>query len=327
MASKSKNPNIAIQNPQLRTWAAGQVSIPMVDSGSGIVAGSVCELTSGEIKLGTEQNTAALGITRNAIAIDAGGTVEWGFVPAKTASSLVAGDRIAPRASGRIGKAQAAQVSLLDATAGDAFTNQPANDGIEIVSDAAGDTTQSITLYGVKNAALTVLVTETVALNGTTAVSSTITDWYTLLGARLSADCAGTITIREASGNAAITTIAAASLTAGIHAGTSTQAYGLVPRRDGSGASTATVGCMGIGIDGTTKYTAAAMDGTTEGDLGTTPYSTVVEWYLGGLAANVNINSLTNEATDANAYCGVAIQAASGAGQVVDVFFQPYWMK
>jgi len=326
MAPKSKNPKIAIQNPQLRTYVAGQVTIPMVDSGSGILAGDICELTSGEVKTGTEQNALVMGITRSAIAIDAGGTVEWGFVPVKSASSFAVGDRLATRASGRVGKAQTAQVSLLDATAGDAFTNQPANDGVEVISDAAGDTTQTITLYGVRNGALTTLVTETITLLGTTQAVSTITNWYTILGARLSAACAGTITIREASGNAAITTIAAASLTAGIHAGTSTQAYGLVPRRDGSGASTATIGCMGVGIDGTTKYTAAAMDGTTEGDFGSTPYGTVVEWYLGGLEAGVNVNSLTNEATDASCYCGIAIQAATAAGQAVDAFIKPYWM-
>jgi hypothetical protein len=326
MAPKSKNPKIAIQNPQLRTYVAGQISVPMVDSGSGILAGDICELTSGEVKTGTEQNAVVMGITRNAIAIDTGGTVEWGFVPVKSASSFAVGDRLATRASGRVGKAQTAQVSLLDATAGDAFTNQPANDGIEIVSDSAADTTQTITLYGVITGALTTLVTETLTITGTTQVVSSHTDWATLLGARLSAACAGTITIREASANAAITTIAPASLTAGIHAGTSTQAYGLVPRRDCSGASTATIGCKGVGIDGVVAYTAAALDGTTEGDFGTTPYGTVIEWYLGGVAADRNVNSLTNEATDASCYCGIAIQAATAAGQAVDAFIKPYWM-
>jgi hypothetical protein len=326
MASKSKNPKIAIKNPDLRTWMAGQISIPLNDSGSGLLAGDICEYTSGEVKTGTEQNALVMGITRNAVTADLGATVEWGFVPVKTASSFAAGDRLATRASGRVGKAQTAQVSLLDAVAGDAFTNQPANDGIEIVSDSTADTTQTITLYGVITGALTTLVTETLTLTGTTQVVSTHTDWATLLGVRLSAACAGTITVREASANATITTIAPASLTAGIHAGTSTQAYGLVPRRDGSGASTKTVACKGIGIDGTVKYTAAAMDGTTEGDLGTTPYGTVIEWYLGGLESSVNINSLTNEASDASAYCGIAIQAATAAGQAVDAFIKPYWM-
>jgi hypothetical protein len=326
MAPKSKNPKIAIQNPQLRTYVAGQISIPMVDSGSGMLAGDIAEYTSGEVKTGTEQNALVMGVTRNAIATDVGGTIEWGFVPVKSASSFAIGDRLATRADGRVGKAQTAQVSLLDAVAGDAFTNQPANDGIEIVSSDNTDLTQTITLYGVITGALTTLVTEVITITGTTQAVSTHTDWATLLGARLSAACAGTITIREASANQTITTIAPASLTAGIHAGTSTQAYGLVPRRDGSGASTKTIGCKGIGIDGTTKYTAAAMDGTTEGDFGTTPYGTVIEWYLGGLEAGVNVNCLTNEASDASCYCGIAIQAATAAGQAVDAFIKPYWM-
>lgn len=325
MASQSKNPKIAIKNPDMRKYVAGQVSIAMTDSGSGIAAGSICELTSGEVKLGTEQNTTVMGVTRNLVSASAPVTVEWGFVPLKLGSAVAVSDRIAPRASGRVGKAQTAQVSLLDATAGGNFGNQPANDGIEIVSDAAGDTTQSITLYGTLNGAATVLVTETIALNGTTVVSSTHTDWGVLLAARLSAACAGTITIREASGNATITTISAASTTAGIAAGTSTDAYGLIPRHDASGASTAAICAVGVGIDGVATYSIDTLNGTTEEDHGTVPFSTVTEWYIGAVASTVNVNVLTNEASDASAYCGIALQAGS-AGDVVDCMLKPYWL-
>lgn len=326
MAPKSKNPKIAIKNPDMRQYIAGQVSVNMIDSGSGILAGQLCELTSGEVKTGTEQNTAFMGITRNAAAIDAPVTVEWGFVPVLTASSFAVGDRLAPRANGRVGKAQTSQVSLLDATAGGNFGNQPANDGVEVVSGSAADTTQTVTIYGVRNGALTTLVTDTITLTGTVAAASTITNWYTILAVRLSAACAGTVTIREASADATITTISAGSLTAGIVAPTSTQAYGLIPRRDGSGASTAAIGVKGIGIDGVSTYTVAAMDGTTEGDFGTKPFGSVTEFYLGAVASTVNVNILTNEASDASVYCGIAVSAASEAGQVVDAFIKPYWM-
>lgn len=326
MAPKSKNPKIAIKNPDMRQYIAGQVSVNMIDSGSGILAGQLCELTSGEVKTGTEQNTAFMGITRNAAAIDAPVTVEWGFVPVLTASSFAVGDRLAPRANGRVGKAQTSQVSLLDATAGGNFGNQPANDGIEIVSSDNADTTQTITLYGTLNGAATTMVTETITITGSTQAVSSHLDWGVLLAARLSAVCAGTITIREASGNATITTITTGNLTAGIVAPTSTQAYGLIPRRDGSGASTAAIGVKGIGIDGVSTYTVAAMDGTTEGDFGTKPFGSVTEFYLGAVASTVNVNILTNEASDASVYCGIAVSAASEAGQVVDAFIKPYWM-
>lgn len=327
MAPKSKNPRVAIKNPDLRQYISGQIKIPqLTDSGAGIAAGRICEFTSGEIKLGTEQNALVMGITRSAIGTDDKGDVEFGFVPAMAGSPVNAGDRIAPRASGYIGKAQTGQVSLLDATAGGSFGNQPANDGIEIVSDNTGDTTQTVTLIGTLNGAATVIVTETLTLTGTTQVVSSHTNWGVLLAARLSASCAGTITIREASGNATITTITTGNLTAGIATATSTQAYGLVPRRDCSGASTAAIGVKGTGLDGAALYVAAATDGTTEGDFGSTPFATVEEFYLGAVANTVNVNCLTNEASDASAYCGVALQTTAVAGVPIDCWIKPYWM-
>lgn len=327
MTVKSKNPKIAIKNPDMRQYISGQIKIPqMTDSGAGIAAGRLCEFTSGQIKIGTEQNIAPLGITRGAIGAGLKGDVEFGFVPAMAGSPVDTGDRIASRATGYIGKAQTSQVSLLDATAGGNFGNQPANDGIQVISSNAADTTQTITLIGVRNGALTTVVTETLTLTGNTAVTSAITNWYTLLGARLSAICAGTVTIREDSGDLAITTITTGNLTAGIATATSTQAYGLIPRRDGSGASTATIGVKGTGLDGSVTYAAAAMDGTTEGDLGTTPFATVVEFYIGAVASTVNVNCLTNEATDASAYCGVALQTTAVAGVPIDCWIKPYWM-
>jgi hypothetical protein len=328
MTAKSKNPKIAIKNPDMRQYIAGQVTVPqMTDSGAGIAAGRIAEITSGTIKLGTEQNTAVAGIIRNAVAAGLKQDVEFGFVPAMMGSPVNVGDRIAPRASGYVGKAQAAQVSLLDATAGDQFTNQPANDGIEIVSSSTADTTQTITLYGVLNGALTTLVTETLTLTGTTQLDSAHTDWYYLLGARLSAPCAGTITIREASGNATITAgLTTGVLTVGIHAATSTQAYGLVPRHDQSAAGTMPINVVGTGLNGAALSVVAALNGTTEEDHGTTPFATVTEVMLGAVLSSSTVNLLTNEATDASAYCGIALQTTAVAGIPVDCWIKPYWM-
>jgi hypothetical protein len=323
--SKSKNPTIAVRNPDLRQYMTKAVE--MADSGAGIAAGSICEVTSGTLKLGTEQNTAVAGITRNAVTASATCKAEWGYVPVKCGSPINAGDRIAPRASGYVGKSQTGQVSLLDATSGDQFTNQPANDGIEIVSASTADTTQTITLYGVRNGALTTLVTETLTLTGTTEVVSTYTDWYYLLGARLSASCAGTITIREASGNATITAgLTTGILTVGIHAATSTQAYGLVPRHDQSAAGTMPINVVGTGINGASLSVVAVLNGTTEEDHGTTPFGTLVEVMLGAVLSTSTVNLLTNEATDASAYCGIALQTTTVAGDVIDAFVKPYWM-
>lgn len=88
------------------------------------------------------------------------------------------------------------------------FTNQPSNDGIEVLSSAAGDTTQTVTVWGTTTGTKTV-VSEDVALNGTTAVATTKTDWGLILALELDNTAAGTVTAREASGDQTITTIAA----------------------------------------------------------------------------------------------------------------------
>lgn len=91
------------------------------------------------------------------------------------------------------------------------FANQPANDGIEVVSSAAGDTTQTLTLVGTTTGG-GVTVFETITLNGTTQVATTKTNWGNLHLAILSATTTGTVTIREASGNATIATISPGDL-------------------------------------------------------------------------------------------------------------------
>lgn len=78
---------------------------------------------------------------------------------------------------------------------------------IRVVSANAGDTTQTITVYGLVGA---VPYLETVTLNGTTPVLTSRTDWTTVLGVVKSAATLGTITVSDTGPN----TIA--SLTAGV---------------------------------------------------------------------------------------------------------------
>lgn len=326
MAIKSKNPKIAIKNPDLRQYISGQFKYPqMIDSGSGILAGRTVELTTGnEVKTGTEQSTALMGITRSAIAIDAPADIEFGFVPALLASTVVKGDRIAARASGRVGKYQASQVSLLDATAGGNFANQPGGAAVVVKSDSAADTTQTVTIYGTITGTTTSVTSEVITLTGTDAVTSTHTTWQNILAVRISAAHAGTVTVELAGGNDIIT-IASGTLTAGIAAAKTADAYGLVIRRDGSGASTAPIAAVGTGIDGAALSVVAAMNGTTEGDLGSTPFATVTEFYIGAVASTVNVNCLTNEAADSTCHCGIALDSGT-AGQQIDCYIKPYWM-
>jgi len=89
---------------------------------------------------------------------------------------------------------------------GGIFTNQPANDSLEVISSDAGDTTQHILIVGIDNS--DAVQYESIALNGTSAVTSSDADWKTVQTCELDGACAGTVTVREASGNATIITLA-----------------------------------------------------------------------------------------------------------------------
>lgn len=97
---------------------------------------------------------------------------------------------------------------------GAAFTNMPDGDAVEVLSDNASDVNK-LTIFGT-NKTTGLLKYETVTMNGTNVVTTTETNWGNVYGLFLgdiygknSTVAVGTITAREASGNAAITTIAA----------------------------------------------------------------------------------------------------------------------
>ncbi|MFW9968621.1 MAG: hypothetical protein ACFFDF_00375 [Candidatus Odinarchaeota archaeon] len=112
-------------------------------------------------------------------------------------------------------------IPIFEVTAYSGFTNQPANDDIEIVSDSASDT-QLITVLYYDNS--DDLQQETTTLTGTSPVTiATTPKAKTVLGAflgddkgNISARAVGTITIREASGDLTITTISAGELAVGV---------------------------------------------------------------------------------------------------------------
>jgi hypothetical protein len=170
---------------------------------------------------------------------------------------------------------------MVTTNAGGNFANQPADDGVEVVSDSALDITQIVTIYGTIQGAATVIVSETIALNGTTAVAGAQIHWGVILGIELSAACAGTITIREASADATIITIAAASLSAGIAVIAEGRARYTIPTRKGSGATTKILGVIGTDYLGEAYNVALAMDGATDAVIGATPLTTITKVLVG----------------------------------------------
>lgn len=166
--------------------------------------------------------------------------------------------------------------------AGIGYTNQPANDGVELVSSSALDV-QTATVIGTTNGTDTT-VAEAVVLTGTTPVATVKTDWGVILAIKLSSAAVGTITVREASADLAITTLAPAATSSGVATVTNTAAYNRVVQVVASGATTKQIGFGGTNSAGTQIYDSQALTGTTPAESNSS-FLTLTEIYIGDLEA------------------------------------------
>ena len=169
---------------------------------------------------------------------------------------------------------------------GTAFTNQPANDGVEVVSADNGDTTQTVTIIGTTTGVDTVVV-ETVTLNGTTAVATVKTDWGVILAVKKSAATVGTVTVREASLDATITAgLTAAVLSVGVTtvAAADQPAYARTVSVVSDGATTKQIGFKGTNTSDAVIYDSQALNGATA-VLSNSSFRTITEIYVGDVEA------------------------------------------
>lgn len=169
---------------------------------------------------------------------------------------------------------------------GIAFTNQPTNDGCEAGSSSAADTTQVLTLIGTTQGTDTVVV-ETKTLTGTTFVATTKTDWGVILAGKLSAACAGTVTVREASGDATIFTFAPGVTSKGVETVATAQqsSYNGLVQFVASGATTKQIGLGGTNPAGTAIYDSQALTGATAA-WSNSIFFTVTELYTGDVESS-----------------------------------------
>lgn len=210
-----------------------------------------------------------------------------------------------------------------DGTAGN-FGNQPANDGVEIVSAAAGDTTQSITLWYTRNGQGDTVYSETKALNGTTQVVLTHTDVQLVLAAELSAVTAGNVTIREASADATITTITAGGTKAGIEEveAADQNAYNVAPTIVAGGASTKQVGLIGTNSAGAAIADSQALNGTTA-VTANSAFKTVTRVLLGDVATGTTVTVSVGAEDDEEVIIGKALGSTAAAGDLLFAFINP----
>lgn len=176
------------------------------------------------------------------------------------------------------------ETSTYTTAVGAAYANQPANDGVSVLSDSALDVGQVVTVIGTTTSTDTVII-EDLVLDGTNVVDSVKTDWGQILAVKISAACAGTVTIEESSGNADIKTFAAGTLSSGVNEVTSTEQdfNDALVRIVASGASTKQIGLKGTDTDGTVIYDSQALNGTTQ-VLSNSRFATITEVYTGDLA-------------------------------------------
>ncbi len=112
-------------------------------------------------------------------------------------------------------------IPMLDLLAWSGFTNQPTNDGVEVVSNSGSDVGKC-TIFGTTNTG-GAFAYETITLTGATPKATTKTDWGNIYGVFLGdiygqniTPAVGTITVREASADQTITTLAAAAISKGM---------------------------------------------------------------------------------------------------------------
>jgi hypothetical protein len=261
----------------------------------------------------------SMGVVPVAVSNNADGYVQTAGVGYFEAAMAVRkGKDLKVYTDGKVGEmAPGASVQIAEHAQG-AFTNQPANDGVELVSSDAADTTQTVTVWYVRNGALTTLVSEAVALNGTTQVALTHTDVEYVLGVELSAACAGTVTVREASGNATITTLAPAATTSGLLNIATTYGYATVPDVYGdNGGSTGIVGL--VGNDGTSATAnVATLSGTAKVAVGTTRLWTCLKLLTGNASGGTNVLLASSSTADnANLRVGTSIAGSVSGGSML----------
>ena len=278
---------------------------------------------SGDLLEGTIGSQTVIGVNSEADSKANGDGILVGFgkVNLVTASPVAGGAALKCADNGRVTQLVTAAVAgtvIKTSATGSAFTNQPADDGVEVVSSSASDITQTVTVIGTTQATDTVVVEE-LALDGTTAVSTVKADWGVILAVKLDAACVGTITFREASANAAITTIAPAALQSGVVevAVASQGAFGVIPAVKGSVDTTSALGLQIVGTDGVVAYDSQALTAGTAVAANTAALL-VTEVYKGNIEADETVTVAVGAEEDENNKIGRSFEAATAADTTIE---------
>lgn len=204
--------------------------------------------------------------------------------------------------------------------AGAAFTNQPTSDQFEVLSSNAGDTTQTVTVYYTKTGTTTTVLSQTITLNGTTAVGSTDTTVQQVLGVTKSAATLGTVTVRKKTGAATITTLAAGTLTSGLLTISAGSAYNGIPTLVVDASDTTNVGIIGTGSNDAALSSVIAATGTTKANFGTSVFKTVTFALVGAATAARTFTVAVAGRDSQDMLVGRVESPCAGQGSYFDAF-------
>ena len=285
--------------------------------------------TDGTYLVGTLGAKRIIGVNgASAAAVGTDMSILTGYQTVVAAEPIIAGELIKCGDNGRVLQlADADNLSTVigTGTAGN-FGNQPADDGIEILSSDAADIGVPVTIIGTTHGGHT-LVTETKATDatdGTTEAATTKVDWGLVVAVK-AGDHAGTLTIREASHNQTIITLATGVNSAGVVevAAASQGAHGLIPYIKAAAASTKEVGVLYEPATGAADaYGAAQLNGTTAAALPAAA-NLIKEIYLGDVAAGTVATVYTNATEDdEHVTVGKAVTTMTSGGSGV-AFIRP----
>ena len=261
-------------------------------------------------------STTVVGANNSGGAITgaAGAVKRRGKVTLKAFSPIADGQKLKSYHSGYTGMVLSYEMSgteSFDAAAG-AFTNQPTDDAVELISDSASDVAVDVKIYGHDAG---VLISETNTLTGTGAVETTEQHWDDICAVFVtSGTLVGTLTVRKKTGPATICTIAPAGTDAGVvEAANELEAlqYCLTPAVVADGGSSEYVVVIGTDNDGNAQEEILQLNGATSVNCADW-YATIDRICIGD-PATVTVSVLRCDSLDeAVVIVGRALEAATG---------------
>ena len=277
---------------------------------------------SGDHVESTADSLNVVGINYEDAVISSTESLTMGILGEQTGvadAEIDAGKNLKACAGGRVGQLVDTDLSgtaLISAQTGDDFSNQPAGDDVELVSDAAGDTGIAVTIYGTDatDAYQTEVIT-TDGADGTTPVISA-SSYNNIMGAEITSGTpTGTLTIREATGDLAIATLTSGGTTSGIYEPTDTRAFNVEPTAVASAGETGYLVVVGTDGDYAAQGEAKQMEGATAVTLANA-YNTVDKVCLGD--TSVDITASVGAEEDENKKVGKSNGAAASKDTTVD---------